>query len=285
MFMPRPHDRYPDEGNSDEDNFNEHERVSDADVWRQIEESLTEEDGVEVDVPPTDIKAIRAFLGKFNVVNGADATDEDIERVWHELARDPSINKDYPYMPTIFKDYAYILSDYRTGIYRSTLPMPPRWNDFQYYSARLTQEGKERFSSRLWIAEKYAVPNLTALGLKKSYVIRNTYGDEEGRIRAAEFTRFLGWLAGQRFMAPLASKVGEFREEDYTQPLTLTNIAKLAVTHVLDVRDELRKSAPNYRNSYPMEQRARDQFEENLAAIEGIYNLCDTVLLGVPKKK
>ena len=283
--MPKGHDRYPNEGDFDDDRFDEHERISDEDVWRQIEESLKAEDSLEVDVPPQDISHIRAFLAKFNVLDADDVSDEDIERVWHQLAKDPSVNKDYPHMPAIFKDYAYILADYRTGLYKTTLPLPPRWNDFTYYSGRLTEEGKERFSSRLWVAEKYAIPNLTDLGLRMEYVTHNVYGDEEGRIRAAEFTRFLGWLAGQRFMGRLPEKLEEFKEERDLSRVSLTHVAQVATLQVLDARDALRNQTSNYRKPYPMESRARDQFEENLAAMEGIYNLCDSILLGVKKQK
>lgn len=270
--MPR-HDRYP--GESDEP-----DRITDEDVSRLIDEVFQGEEDVEVEVPQKDILSIKNYLMKFNVIDAADAEDEDVELIWHHLSKDPSIGKDFPSVPSIFKDFSYSLVDFRTRLYRSHMPLPARWSDFNYYSRRLNQPGRERFSNRMWIIEKMAIPNLTSLGVPKDEVVRHAYGDEEGKIKAAEYTRFLGWLTSQSFMNKFPSRLAEYKADNEIRVPTLMNIGKLAIFEVQDARRTLREDAPLYEQSYPHEVRAIQQYQEMLAAMDGIYNLFESLILG-----
>lgn len=250
-----------------DDHFEDHERISDEYSLEQIEKNL----GLESQIPDEHYLEMRRFLAEFNIKNADQVTREEVELLWQQLGQSPSL----------IKDLAYISTDIKTTLNLSEYPLAVSMDDLLLYAQKLDNP----WSLRSWIIEKEAIPNLTSIGFNRSQVVENAFGDSEGRIRAADATRFMGWVSGLPIMANLKIKMEEFKEQNEIEKLTLTHIAQVAMIEVIDNQERLKSMTPRYRENYPMEVEAREVHQDAIAAMQGIYNIFDRLLLGVPKQQ
>lgn len=265
----------------------EHEHISEEDALDLIEDNLNQEVRAKVEIPRHDLGMIREFLMRFNVEGVEKTTYDDLSDIWYRLTKDNSLSGGDSHIPGIYPpvlaDFAYLLTDFRTKLEFSTLPMPIHISDFIKHASEI--EGR-KFSPRLWIIEKHAIPNLTALGMDRSEVVESAMSDQDGYIRKAAVTRFLGWLVGQAFLKEsLPEKLKEFTRKNSIDEVTLTNIGSVAFVGLLDALDDLEKRRNVYRRGYPVEPPTIKRYQDVVRAMQGIRQWSETLVLGETHEK
>jgi hypothetical protein len=243
---------------------------SDEDVRGLIEENLEETDRV---LPPEHAKEISDFLNLFNVKGADEIGYEDLEAIWRLLGQNPSL----------VKDFTYILTDVKTELTLSRLPVPISKAELIEYSHMLSGN----FSPRLWLIQNTVVPNLRKFGFSEARIMHNALGEVHGKQRAGEATRFLGWLAGQSFMSRSVEKFKEYRRENdlNSADIRISHLGMVCTQEVVAALDGLEKRAKKYRNEHTMEIEAQPKHDDVLLAMKGIYNLSHNLLIGKPKQK
>lgn len=269
-----------------EDEFDDRDYISEEDVFEKIEESLKQEQKVEIQVPSGDLSSIKQFLYSYNVVGVEGATNEQLEDIWYRLTKDHSIGPEYSHMPGIYsgvlKDFAYLLTDFNTKLAISSLPMPVRIEDFVRHAKELESR---KFSPRMWIIEHEAVPNLSNLGMDQFEVFNSADSDKEGTIRLAQVTRFLGWLVSQEFLKhEMPDRLSDFMKENKHDEVTLTSIGAAAFIGVMDKLKELEKRRGVYEHGYPVDHASVERYQDVVHAMKGIRRWADTLVLGEPQQ-
>jgi hypothetical protein len=251
------HDRYP--GESDEP-----DRDSDEDVIKSIEKYLNPEPIL----PKDDEKIIRDFFVRFNVKGAGAAGEEELATLWDRFSQSPSL----------LKDFSYIMMDVKTELHLSAFPLQVTIDELLEYSAEIQ---KMDFSPRPWLIDHDVIPNLKRFGFNEAKVRRNAYGEIYDKPRAGEATRFLGWLAGQRFMAGLETKYEEFIEEKGIIRPGVTHLAALCTLEVLNNLDMLKKQQKRrLGNEWTIESESQPRYDDAVMAMEGINNMCMNLFRG-----
>jgi hypothetical protein len=238
-----------------DDAFEEHERISDEDVLKQIEDYLEPQP----EIPDEDALVIRSFLEKLNVKDIDQATNQEIEILWSHLGKNPSL----------ISDYSYILMDVKTGLTLSEFPVPLYLSELIDYSEEI---GATSFSPRTWLVDNVVVPNLMKFQFREDQIKRNAYGELYGNARAGEATRYLGWLVGQRFMQGAEARFEDYAAEKDMHHPRVTHLAAFCSLEVLQALDNLQNRNKRYRK-IPMEVNARQKYEDVVLAMKGIHNL------------
>jgi hypothetical protein len=271
----------------EDDEPNEPEHISEEDALGLIEEKLEQEGKVEIAIPQHDLGMMREFLVRFNVEGAKEVTDEDLGDIWYRLIKDNSLSAYDSHIPGIYPvvltDFAYLLTDFRTKLGFSTMPLPIELSDFIKHASEIETR---KFSPRMWIIEKHAIPNLTALGMETREVVDSAMSDAEGLIKKAAITRFLGWLVGQEFLKDaIPGKLKEFKKKNNLENTTLTSVASVAIVGVMDKLDELESKRKVYQQGYPVEPANARRYQDVVRAMQGIQQWSITLLLDEPQSK
>jgi hypothetical protein len=255
---------YPDDG----DGFEDHERVSEEDVQSLIDAHLGPIDHTERRIPTSDLLSIKEFLTDLKVRDVGLAEDKHFEYLWRRLQENP----------TFVQDFSYVVMDINTQFQLSKFPLPVSVSHLLRYAQ--DYDNSEGF--RLWFINTNTAPNLSKLGFGEESVKTTALSDYENRRKAAEATRFLGWVVGQPCMEGLSHKIEDFKKRALLpeETFNLNHLARLVTLEVIDQIDVLRKMSKRIEGQ-PLQEQGQPRLSDATDAMEGIRNLCDRFLLGV----
>jgi hypothetical protein len=256
----------PYEGGSEEPN-----EITDEDILAKVEKTFYAP--VDHETLSRHANDIHRFLVDLNINDASNATAEEVLYLWQKLHHSP---------PQV-KDFVYTIIDVNTELNLGMYPVMPTIEDLIAYA---TDFSEPRLMLRNWFVENKVIPSLTRLGFKREDIVDTALADDEGKTRLAEVTRLVGWLAGQPFMSSLGPRLKEFKEDHNIDNLKLTHAATVAIILLRENIDMLQKKA-NFRDRFPMEKRAKESgaIADAIHSLEGIYNICDSLILGEPHQK
>lgn len=256
----------PDEGGP----FDDPDRISEEDVRNLVDAHLGSIDTPERKSPTRDLLSIKEFMTDLKVRDVGLARDEHFEYLWKRLQENP----------TFIQDFSYAIMDINTRFQLSRFPMPIGVTELLHYA----QDYDNSQGLRLWFINTNTVPNLSKLGFNEESARNVAFSDYESRRKAAEATRFLGWVAGQPCMENLGYRIEEFKERalDPDEKINLNHLATVVTLEVIEQIDVLRKMSRQV-EGHTIQAQGKPRLSDALDAMQGIRKLCDKFLLGVEK--
>ena len=217
-------------------------------------------DTYENEIPFEDLKEVIGFWRAFRVGGAEEATEENAQEVYNGLLRDPFL----------VQDYTLYLSTRKRRLNHSYIERPTIAEIRAYTKATVhPQTVRPSFVDQV-------IPNLTKLGFErpKAYELAVT-GASKNKERVARLTRFVGWLAGEKYMQDLPKKISTAK---LFGRVSLRQIATLSVLELKDQIDAHRQEIDRvYNMSIPTEAQAYKKIEDSLL---GAHAVAEILILG-----
>lgn len=248
----------PGSENDPSDSFDE-DPISQEDVLSLIEANLGSEEQIEEESSPEALLEVWDFLKEFKIVGAEEMTTAEVELLWHQLGKDPSL----------VRDFVYIVMDVKTELNYSNYPLALSVNDLLAYAAPLDNPQ----TIRPHFIEKTG-ERMVQLGINRRGYVERALGGPHISPKNSEAIRFTGWLVGQPFLKNLNSKINEFQSKYEVETLKLTDLMAICTIEVYNQLNALKKLSDKYRNQYDLETEAKRRHEEVVTAMEGIYKMC-----------
>lgn len=157
-------------------------RLPDEEIRSRIRDRVNELERDDLEISEKGHQEIRDFLAIMRIPGAESASAQEIEILWRNLNRNPSL----------VKDFTLYLINRKTKNFYSEYPLLPNMRDLLEFADNVTNADAIRPQ-----LIKESVKNMEMLYLNPDR-IRNAAMSQSEEL--AEGTRFLGWLAGMPFM-------------------------------------------------------------------------------------
>jgi hypothetical protein len=235
-------------------------KIPDDEIRQRIRDRVNELERDELEISENGHKEIQGFLNILGI-RGADSTSEqEIEILWKNLNRHPSL----------VKDFVWYLADRKTKNFYSEYPLLPDMKDLLEFA-----DGIENADALRPQQIRKAVSNLESFGFHPDKIRAVVMSQND---QLAERVRFLGWLAGMPFMRGAPEEIKEYVEENDIQNLTIENLAHIFIItvskHLNMLNERSSKESNEYIPRYKMDKEALEfGHTEVLKSMVGIHDL------------
>lgn len=233
-------------------------RIDDQELRRRIRDRVNELINDDVEAPPEDLKKIRDFLATLRIRGAQDLSNQEIEVLWANVMRNPSL----------VEDFTFKLALRKTRNYYSEFPLLPNARDLLEFSDDLKSDPKALRPKVI----SDAADNLEVLGIDPDEATSiMTGGKGEGAARAM---RLLGWVAGFPIMRGATIAHRQHTEAMELDTMTMISLAEAFIVmideQIKTVKGRVDKA---YLPDFRMDRDALETHDEVLNALLGIQDL------------
>lgn len=201
---------------------------------------------------------IKTYLATLGIKGSELASDQEIELLWENLLKNPSL----------VKDFILYLIDRKTKNHYSEYPLLPHMKDILAFADDLHRP--EVLRPRIIKEGVYNLENLTFDAGRCMEIAMGSNGEVQ-----AEGMRILGWLAGMPFMRGAQNEIVKHNREMGVETVTVETLAHAFIVIMAEHIDMLKERTKlEYQQKFRMDYEAYEfAHQDVLDAMEGLQNL------------
>jgi hypothetical protein len=233
--------------------------ISDSEIRQRLRAEVEKRRKNSLESSEEQRREIRSFLTTLRVEGADSASDQELELIWANVLKNPSL----------VKDFVFLLTTKNTKNNYCEFPILPDIKDLLEWSDDLGNPATLR--PRII---RDGADNLEALGFSGDRVLEiemGSHGPEQ-----AEQMQMLGWLAGFLFMREVRTEAIKHHQLINQGPVTVESLGHTFIAMVDQALGTVKEREKNYRTNFKMDRDALNFPHSDVRrALEGTSALLD----------